>query len=297
VKVPATFQVGACSHTGRVRSANEDDYLLGGPGGGAPFLAAIADGMGGMAGGAEASRTALRAMGTCVLDGGSKLPLEQRLRDGFVAAGIRVFDASKEVPALKDMGTTMTVLCFGEGQAFVGHVGDTRAYRMHAGQLSQLTTDHAVRQPDNLLTRCIGVGQPIVEADFAAVPVLPGDRFVLVSDGVWGVLSPAALARAIERLPALEAAENLVAEALALGGPDNATAVVVDVVAGDPAVLTERDLPRDERPDDRRLWPRPASLRAPLWPWPLLVVGLGLVVYTGLSWSGVDVASWWHALR
>jgi hypothetical protein len=121
------------------------------------------------------------------------------------------------------------------------------------------------------------------------VPARPGDRVVLVSDGVWGVLSPAAFVRAIERLPAREAAENLVAEALALGGPDNATAVVVDVVPGDPAVLTERDLPRDERPDDRRLWPRPASLRPPLWPWPLLVVGVALLVHQTVHWLGIDV--------
>lgn len=292
MKVPASLQVGAASHTGHVRSSNEDDYLLASAGGSGPFLAAIADGMGGMAGGAEASRTALRAMGACVLDGGSRQPMEPRLREGFVAAGVRVFDASQEVPALQDMGTTLTAMCLHEGQVTIGHVGDTRAYRLRAGGIEQLTEDHAVRQPDNLLTRCIGAGHPTVEADFVTFPALVGDRFVLVSDGVWGVLPAAVFARASERPSAQEAAETLVAEALAAGGPDNATAVVVAVTGGNPAEATDRELPRGERAEERRLWPRPRSLRTPWWPWPVLAAGLLLLAHGVLRWSGVADGLW-----
>jgi serine/threonine protein phosphatase PrpC len=293
MKVPANLSVGAASHTGRVRGANEDDYLLGSLPSPGPFLAAIADGMGGMAGGAEASRTALRAMGACVLDGGSKTPVAQLLREGFAAAGVRVHDASREVPALKDMGTTLSVLCLAGGQATIGHVGDTRIYRRRGGVLEQLTTDHAVRHPDNLLTRCIGVGHSTVEADFASFATQSGDRFVLVSDGVWGVLPAGAFARALERLPAQETADHLVAEALAMGGPDNATALVVDVGGAESGQPTERPLPREERADDRRSWPRPSSLRAPLWPWLVLVAGVGLLAHAALTWRGVDGGLAW----
>lgn len=289
MKMPAGVSVGACSHTGLVRSSNEDDYLLGALPAPGPFLAAIADGMGGMAGGAEASRTALRALGACVLDGTSRTSLPQRVRDGFAAASARVFDAAAAVPALRDMGTTMTALCLADGTATVGHVGDTRLYRRRDGACEQLTTDHAVREPDNLLTRCIGVGNVNTEVDHAEFDVRSGDRFALVSDGVWSVLPAAVFARLLEREAPQQAAEALVAEALAAGGPDNATVLVVDVnQAPAGAAAVEADLPREERPDDRRLWPRAVSLRAPVWPWLLFLAAAVLLLHAGLRWWGVD---------
>ena len=288
MKVPANLRVGVCSHTGLVRSNNEDDYLLGSLPAPGPFFAAIADGMGGLAGGAEASRTALRAAATVVLDAASKTAVAERLRGGFVAAGQRVFDASQAFPALRDMGTTLTAVCLGEDRAIVGHVGDTRLYRLRAGNLEVLTVDHAVREPDNLLTRCIGAGQATVEVDLAEFPLAAGDRFVLVSDGVWSVLPEASFARLVARGQAEAVAEALVAEALALGGPDNATAVVVDVVDVRPGPLREVALARDERPDAHAAWPRPTSLRAPAWPWLLWLVGAMLLAHAVLRRSGVD---------
>lgn len=289
MKLPPNVRAGACSHTGLVRAANEDDYLLGSAAADGPFLAAIADGMGGLAGGAEASRTAVRAAAACVLDGeGADLPLSQRVRDGFAAAGRRVFEASVAVPALRDMGTTLTVLCLRGEEAVVGHVGDTRLYRVRGGRCTRLTTDHAVREPDNLLTRCIGAGQATVEADHARHAVAAGDRFVLVSDGVWSVLAPGALARLAAAGAPQQAAEALVAEALALGGPDNATAVVVDATAGDGASDGSSELPRDERFEDRLLWPPAVSLRPAWWPWLLWLAGALLVGHAILRWCGVD---------
>ncbi len=296
MKVMAGFGLGVCSHTGLVRGSNEDDYLLGclpAPATG-PLLCAIADGMGGAAGGAEASRTALRALGMAVLDGASKAPLEQRLRDGFAAASMRVFDAAAAVPALNDMGTTLTALCFQDGVARLGHVGDTRVYRLRDGTWEQLTKDHAVREPDNLLTRCIGGGHPSCEVDHAEFSTRAGDRFVLVTDGVWGVVPAVALGKLVERGEPQAVAEALVAQALTLGGPDNATAVVVDVLAK-PAEASSRDveLPRDERPGDRNLWPRAVSLRSPVWPWLVLAGALLLLLQAGLRWGfGVDGLRW-----
>lgn len=288
MKVPANLRVGVCSHTGLVRTGNEDDYLLGALPTPGPFFAAVADGMGGLAGGAEASRTALRAAATVVLDAGNKAAVGERLRAGFAAAGQRVFDASQAFPALRDMGTTLTAMCLSEDRAIVGHVGDTRLYRLRDGALETLTVDHAVREPDNLLTRCIGAGQATVDADLAEFPLAAGDRFVLVSDGVWGVLPEASFARLAARGQAEAAAEALVAEALALGGPDNATAVVVDVVDVRQSPAHEVPLAREERPGERAAWPRPTSLRSPAWPWLLWLVGALLLTHAVLRRSGVD---------
>ena len=293
MKVPAGFDVGVCSHTGNVRGNNEDDYFLGAAPDGA-FLCAIADGMGGVAGGAEASRTALWALGTAVLDGASLVPYEQRVREGFAAASVRLFDAAAAVPALRDMGTTLTALCFFDGTVRLGHVGDTRVYRLRGGGCEQLTTDHAVREPSNMLLRCIGGGQATTEVDQAEWKTEPGDRFVLVTDGVWAVVPVDALPNLAAGQAPQAVAETLVAAALAAGGPDNATAVVVDVLAATAAPANrEVDLPRDERPGDRDQWPKPASLRPPVWPWALLTLALLWLVHAGLrSAFGIDALAW-----
>ena len=287
MKVPSSVRVGGCTHTGLVRGTNEDDYLVGALGTGLLF-AAVADGMGGLGGGAEASRTALRAAAAVVLDGNARAPVADRVREGFAVAGARVFDASLAVPALRDMGTTLTALCVADGVATVGHVGDTRLYRLRAGRCERLTTDHAVREPDNLLTRCIGAGQAAVEADHASFAVAAGDRFVLASDGVWSVVPPAVFARVAERGEPQAAADALVGQALALGAPDNATAVVVDVRALAAEGVVDQPLPRDERAGDRRAGPAARSLRAPLWPWLLALAGLLLVAHAALRQAGVE---------
>lgn len=271
MKVPPRFLVGACSHPGQVRRHNEDDYLVGTVPGERALLAAIADGMGGLAGGAEASRTALRALAGAVLDGGSDAPVDVRLRAGSVAAALRVQDAAAAVPALRDMGTTLTALCCDGDRLHLVHVGDTRAYRLRGGRCEQLTEDHAVREPDNLLTRCIGAGQPSLPLDEVALDLQVGDRLLLVSDGVWSVVAPEEFGRLAALAAPQAAAEALVGAALRDGGPDNATAVVVEVAGAAPgASPRDVDLPRHERPDERQLWPPARSLRPPRWPWWLL---------------------------
>jgi protein phosphatase len=256
-------------------------------------LCAIADGMGGAAGGAEASRIAVRALGTSVLDGESSAPLDQRFRLGFDAASERVFAEAHSVPALRDMGTTMTALCFQGGRVQLGHVGDTRAYRCRAGECEQLTTDHAAREPDNLLLRCIGGGKDHSEVDYDGFPVRAGERYLLVSDGVWSTVPDATIARLVARGEAQVVAESLVAAALAAGGPDNATVLVVDVVDPGAVGQHEIELPRDERPTGRELWPKPVSLRPPVWPWVLWVLALLLILAGVARWLwGVDVWAW-----
>jgi protein phosphatase len=292
MKLPRRYAVGTATHTGLVRGSNEDDFLVGALPVGL-LLCAIADGMGGVAGGAEASRIALRALGTTVLDGDSAQSTDQRFRRGFDAASRHVHAESTSVPALRDMGTTLTALCFDGAAVQLGHVGDTRAYRCRGGTCEQLTTDHATRQPQNLLLRCIGGGKDHCEVDHAVFVSAAGDRFLLLSDGVWSTVPPRELVRIAPRGDAQAAAEALVTAALRAGGPDNATAIVVDVLDPTATGQHELDLPREERPSGRGLWPQAVSLRPPVWAglaWAFALVLLGAV---GLRWIWhVDVWGW-----
>lgn len=295
MNLPRAYAVGAATHTGWVRANNEDDFLIASAPPPADLLVcAIADGMGGAAGGAEASRLGLRALGVALFDAAATTSLAQRVAAGFAAASARVFEAAASVPALRGMGTTMTSLCLQGGVACIGHVGDTRIYLLRDGVCEPLTVDHAVRQPDNLLLRCIGGGHASCEVDHQELPLRAGDRFLLVSDGVWSAVPEAALTRLLARGAPQVAAEALVGQALAAGGHDNATALVVDVV--DPTASGDQrtvDLPRDERPGMRDLWPRPASLRSPVWPWVAWLLAMMLAaVAVAQWWWGIDVFAW-----
>jgi serine/threonine protein phosphatase PrpC len=290
MKVPARFRVGVCSHAGLVRSVNEDDYLLASAASPDFLFAGVADGMGGLAGGAEASRTALRAIAAEVLESAAGGDVAAAVAAGFAAAARRVAETSATVPALREMGTTATVLCVRGDSAHVGHVGDSRLYRLRAGAIERLTQDHVVRAPDNRLSRCIGAGRSEVQVDQVASPTAAGDRFVLLSDGAWGALADGVVLRLAGRGDAGAAAEALVAHALAAGSSDNATAVVVDVAAaaadaaGDGFATVA--LPRDERPDDRSLWPRAGRLPGTAAAWALLAAGALLALHAALRAAG-----------
>ncbi|MFM1873938.1 MAG: hypothetical protein RL398_3360, partial [Planctomycetota bacterium] len=173
MRLPPGVAVGAATHTGLVRTNNEDDYLLGTVGEGATgvLLAGLADGIGGAAGGAEASRAALRGLGAVVLDGdpagGGGTPLDaadedavpfarRLLRDGFAAASERLREQAAAVPHLAEMGTTMTAVLVGGDAVHFGHIGDTRLYLLRDGRARVCTTDHAAREPDNVLLRWLG---------------------------------------------------------------------------------------------------------------------------------------------
>lgn len=300
MKVPDGLRVGVCSHTGLQRGSNEDDYLLVATGAEgavrAGLLVAIADGMGGVAGGAEASRTALRGLGAGLLEqvrgirnaaaGGDDEPL----RRGFLAADARVREASSAVPALRDMGTTLTALWLqdGGGAAF-GHVGDSRLYRLRAGSLRTLTEDHAAEGDEHLLTRCVGGGgRADVEIDHQQLDVRGGDRFLLATDGIWNVVGDTSLGELVRTVRSPQSlAERLVQAALDAGGPDNATAVVVDVERLAFGAAVECELPRDERPGARFGWPAARPLRTHPMVWVALLLAAGLLAWAVAAAAGV----------
>ena len=197
-------------------------------------VAAIADGIGGAKGGRTAAETAVRGF----LDGFCDLPETMEVQ----RAGARIVSAlngwinsmGRQDPALSGLGCTFTALVLRGRVAHLLHVGDTRVYRLSGERLTCLTADH-VRQDgvgrSNTLTRALGV-EAEVRLDYATQPVALHDRFLLCSDGVHGFLTEQSIAESLRRRSAPdETANALIAAALDAGGTDNATALVLDVVA------------------------------------------------------------------
>lgn len=303
--VPVDIDVGVATHTGQVRSTNEDDFILMIPHAADLLtrlgrLFVIADGMGGVSGGSEASRTAIRSMGSAHLDSDCADP-EERMRDAFLHACRGVYTLSRENPRLREMGTTMTAINMVGDEIVLGHVGDSRCLRYRRGRFEALTEDHAVQKPRSMLTRCIGAGQEVEEIDVSRHRVEVGDVFILMTDGVWGVVDQQSLATPLKAKTAQQAADSIVSAANARGGPDNATVLVIRVLSDEVAKrFREIDLPTEERAQEVFIPESSRSLAPPRWPWLLLVIGgvLGIMGVARLFY-GVDlitrIADMWGA--
>jgi serine/threonine protein phosphatase PrpC len=207
-------------------------------------VAAIADGIGGARGGRVAAETAVRGF----LDGFCDLPETMEVR----RAAAKVLDAlngwihsqSRRDPKLAGMGCTFTALVLRGRVAHLVHVGDTRAYRLRRDRLTCLTTDH-VREDgtgrSHILSRALGA-ETELRLDYAAQPVALYDRFLLCSDGLYGVLSDERLTEILrERSASGDTARALVTAASQSGSTDNCTALVVDVVGLPAAESAEID--------------------------------------------------------
>ena len=233
------FAVGARTDVGRVREGNEDSYMVHEP------LFAVADGMGGHQGGEVASELALDTLKKA-LDGGA--PLVQAVQD----ANRTVFEKAAEDPGLAGMGTTLTAFLADGDVLRLAHVGDSRAYLFRDGALRRVTKDHTVVEqlvdkgrltPEeagihpqrSILTRAIGV-EGDVQVDQGSIEVRAGDRLLLCSDGLTGMIGEHDIQRILEgeRDPQ-GAADSLVDAANQAGGQDNVTAVVIDVLDEDGA--------------------------------------------------------------
>lgn len=229
---------GGATDRGRVREGNEDGYLL------EPRLRlfAVADGMGGHRGGEVASATALETLRSHLRAGGGDL------LDAVRRANRAVLERAATDTALTGMGTTLTAALGTDEGVTLAHVGDSRAYLLRAGVLRRLTTDHSlvgelVREGRiteaeatmhpyrSVVTRALGVDDAL-EVDIVPVPLEPGDRVLLCSDGLTSMLPDTTIAEvlAAEADPT-RAANRLVDLANEAGGEDNITVVVID--AGD----------------------------------------------------------------
>jgi len=182
-------------------------------------------------------------------DEGGRARLTARLRTALDAASLSIHNAGKAERALRGMATTAVVVQSWRGWMLVGHVGDSRVYLLRGGRPYQLTEDHSMARallargaisaeeaenfPNNVIVRAVGL-QPSVEVDIVAFEIAPDDVFVLCSDGLTDVVSPAEiLAQAVIGEPG-HAAQTLVERANAAGGPDNISAVLVRAAGGPP---------------------------------------------------------------
>ena len=255
--------VGQRSDPGQVRELDEDSMFVltmaptyearTGP---VLGFYAVADGMGGHAGGEIASKMALqmltgRVLSTVILpELAGELVLEEDiltfLHQATIAANDEVYLTRQKRE--NDMGTTLTTVLIRDSRLFLAHVGDCRAYRWNADGLDQLTTDHSVVAsmiaegqigPEELYThphrsivyRCIG-DKPVVEVETDMLPVAPGDRIIICSDGLWEMVRDEGIEDALlqEADPQL-ACDLLVRRANAAGGDDNISVIVVQVDA------------------------------------------------------------------
>lgn len=246
---------GACTDVGAVRSENQDAFgvlpelaIASGPTAGhvvpQPAVFAVADGMGGHEAGAEASQSAVNAMmgafGPGFRTQSDRIAL---MNHAVTRANDAVWARANAGAYRRQMGTTCTLMLIADGHAFLGHVGDSRAYRIRGQHIEQLTVDHtmgeAARRDPSLaeiartrshhLTRAIGIRESVEVDAFNAGAVQPEDRYVLCSDGLAPVELPE-IVRAVHAYAPQEASNWLVALASQLGSRDNATAIVVHVV-------------------------------------------------------------------
>ena len=228
------------SDVGLLREGNEDSAYAG------PRLLAVADGMGGHAAGEVASSLTIAAM--------AELDSEQTGADMLAALSSAVATANTRLqemiaanPAVEGMGTTLTALLWSDGHAAVCHIGDSRGYLLRDGELYQITHDHTLVQSlvdegrisvndvsthpqRSLLLRALD-GRSIAEPDLSVHEGQVGDRYLLCSDGLSGVVSDETLRDTLEAFDDLDTVtRQLIELALHGGGPDNITCIVADVV-------------------------------------------------------------------
>jgi serine/threonine protein phosphatase PrpC len=240
------------SDVGRKRDHNEDRFLCNDRLG----LYAVADGMGGHLGGERASRMAteiIEASLTRALDGArinadtAPLPLaaEDALRFAISEADRLIYETSAAEPDVAGMGTTLTALFFFDGRAYLGHVGDSRAYLYRDGRIRQLTDDHSWIQDQvragllssaearesryrNIITRSVGF-EPTVTPDLQDLLPQAGDCFLLCSDGLSNDINTDELGQVLTADFYRDAPRSLIAMANERGGDDNITCVCVHV--------------------------------------------------------------------
>ena len=244
----ARVEIASRSDVGQVRSANEDSCDTFERADGTRLLI-VADGMGGHQGGATASLTAV-AMIRELFDQDTSNNTPDMIQRAIQTANARIYEIAQEDPGLEGMGTTVVAfLLDSRYRGTVAHVGDSRAYRYRQGQLEALTTDHsvvaemhrrglisadeaAIHPRRNEILRSVGV-LPAVEVEVAAVDVAPGDRFVLCSDGLSGVVGDDEIAAVVQSETPGTAVDVLIQMANERGAPDNVTVQVLSIPIGE----------------------------------------------------------------
>jgi protein phosphatase len=246
------------SDTGRKRRRNEDNYVVASP------LFAVADGMGG----AQAGEIAAKIAASVLREASGEKAVVELIKE----ANRRVYEAAADDATRSGMGTTITAAIVEDDAVQIGHVGDSRAYRIRDGELEQLTEDHSLvaelvrsgkLSPEeaeghpqrSVITRALGT-DPDVDVDTFSVETKAGDLFLLCSDGLTSMVDDETILREVERNrdDLTRAAKALVRAANKGGGEDNITVVFFEI-AGDSGSDVERTvtLPPVEDDDETTL--------------------------------------------
>ncbi|MFL0410270.1 PP2C family protein-serine/threonine phosphatase [Microbacterium paludicola] len=238
----------AISHTGKVRSNNQDSGYAG------SNLFVVADGMGGHAGGDVASSVAVTTLQGLDHIYASPEEAEVTLRETIASTAGDLIHLVARRPELAGLGTTVSAIAMVDEYAVIAHIGDSRIYLWRDEALTQITTDHTFVQrlvdsgritPEearfhprrSVLMRVLGDMDPDPEIDTFIMPTRPGDRWLLCSDGLSGVVDEAHIQKALRLgLPPGRTADMLLKYALDGGAPDNVTIVLVDVGGQHPLV-------------------------------------------------------------
>lgn len=236
------FDYAARSDVGLVRRSNQDSAYAG------PHLAVMADGMGGPAGGDIASSVAVAHLSALDSDSHGADDLLSLLRGAVNDAHQELKERSTIDPELAGLGTTCIALLRSGNKLAMVHVGDSRAYLLRAGEFTQVTTDHtfvnflvqtgrlteeeAARHPQrSVILRTLGDSTEALELDESVRTAMAGDRWLLCSDGLSGVVSADTIATVVSAgTDPATCADVLVDLALRAGAPDNVSVVVVDVL-------------------------------------------------------------------
>jgi PPM family protein phosphatase len=245
----------AATDRGRVRSRNEDRFVADGD----LKLFAVVDGMGGHSGGDLASGTIAEAVTAFIRetaeDSDKTWPegmdarlsaLANRLQVAIRSANRTLAARAQENAAMDGSGATLAAALFGDGDVVISHVGDCRAYLLRNGSLSQMTRDHSVVAEQlalglidaqaarthplrHVVTRAVS-GQAGMAVDTQELKLEPGDRLLLCSDGIHGVLTDKEIADIVgdRQRPLDELCRAAIDQANSRGGPDNCTAVVIE---------------------------------------------------------------------
>ena len=244
------LKIGAATSVGKVRPINEDAFLASSDRG----LFVVCDGMGGAAAGEVASQMAVETIGAQI--NGNQLPTTTRrgfqprtaeLGRAVEAANRAILERAQGDTDHAGMGTTVVGAWIADNVASIAHVGDSRAYVSNEEGFEAVTIDHSLveaqvraglinreqslkSQNQNVLLRALG-REPDVQVELGEVPINPGDRLLLCTDGLTRTVSDEGLAEALARFRGdpQGACDHLVRAANDNGGPDNVTVVVIEV--------------------------------------------------------------------
>ncbi len=231
--------VAGKSDIGRKRTNNQDSFLVNE----AWKLFSVADGMGGHSGGEVASALAIRTLDK-VFQEMRDSTVAQKLQESFRLCNRVIFDQARANPRLQGMGTTMTAAAIDGQYVHVAQVGDSRCYLYRAGELFQITEDHSqvyellkaglISEENmgsvhkNVITRSVGYEEN-VQVDLFTRLAGSGDRYLICSDGLSGMVSAQQIAQILQNFDPEDSVRNLVDLANHQGGEDNISVIVFEL--------------------------------------------------------------------